>query len=110
MKKSRQINNIGNVETGTNPLHIAAFLNRTDIVRELLKVKGLNIAQRSTDGQTALFLAAEQNNVEIVEILLKEGEWKHMNTIEKSSKIHFFSKKNFKTFSKNFLKNFPKNF
>ena len=68
-----EVNAIGNVQTGTNPLHIATFKNRIDIVKELISYDGVDLNAQTVDGRTALFIASEMNHFELVNVLLATG-------------------------------------
>jgi ankyrin repeat protein len=64
--------NAGSSENGVNPLSIAAYRNEKEIVRYLLS-KGVNVDQEDNNGGTAVFLAAEAGNHEIMKLLQAEG-------------------------------------
>ena len=68
-----ELNKVGNVQTGTNPLHIASFKNKIGVVQEIIKYKMINLNAQTIDGRTALFIASEMNHLEIVDILLAQG-------------------------------------
>ena len=42
----------------------------------------MNLSAKTNDGRTALFLAAEKNNFEIVELLLKAGDWESLLVVD----------------------------
>ena len=58
---------------GETPLHLAARLGKTDMVRELIKRPGIDVSRLTPDGRTALHLAAKNGNEDIVRVLLKDG-------------------------------------
>ena len=61
------------VETGATPLIAVAQFGRKNIVKLLLAAPGIDIDMRQTDGATALFMAARDNCLGIVEELIRCG-------------------------------------
>ena len=58
---------------GDTALRSAAYENRTDVTRVLLK-KGADVDKRSGDDhETALHIAAMFNKTDVIELLLKHG-------------------------------------
>lgn len=59
---------------GLNPLNLAVTLDipNPDLVKAMLR-KGVPVNQYNLNGQTSLFLAARQDNREIIQLLLESG-------------------------------------
>ena len=58
---------------GDTALRLAAYENRTDVTRVLLK-RGADVDKRSGDDhETALHIAAMFSNTDVIELLLKHG-------------------------------------
>ncbi|MBO9495621.1 ankyrin repeat domain-containing protein [Thalassotalea sp. G20_0] len=55
---------------GWTPLHVAAYTNIPDAVRQLLAIKDIKAYQKDNNGDTALHIAAQEGNTKIVEMLL----------------------------------------
>lgn len=72
---SHEGGDVGQVEyAGISPVHLAADLGRTQCLKILLEVKGVNVNAKTKDKeQTALHLAAENSHIECIEVLLKKG-------------------------------------
>lgn len=51
-RHSDRLNEIGNTQSGTNPLHIGAFKNRIQIVMELIRLPEVYTKIYSTNGKT----------------------------------------------------------
>ena len=68
-----ELNKVGNVQTGTNPLHIASFKNKIRVVQEIIKHKKIDLNAQTVDGRTALFIASEMNHLDLVDLLLAQG-------------------------------------
>ena len=52
-RHSDRLNEIGNTQTGTNPLHIAAFKKRIQIVMELIRLPEVHRKIYLTNGKTS---------------------------------------------------------
>ncbi|XP_018566052.1 transient receptor potential channel pyrexia-like [Anoplophora glabripennis] len=72
---SHEGGDVGQVEfSGMSPVHLAADLGRTQGLKILLEVKGVNVNAKTKDKeQTALHLAAENSHAECIEVLLEKG-------------------------------------
>ena len=68
-----ELNKVGNVQTGTNPLHIASFKNKIRVVQEIIKYEKIDLNAQTVDGRTALFIASEMNHLDLVDLLLAQG-------------------------------------
>lgn len=57
---------------GMSPLHISAAKGYGDLVRAFIRLFGVNVDQRDSEGATALFYAVERGHVETARILVTE--------------------------------------
>ena len=55
---------------GLTALHLAAWNDRTEIVKELVDAKGINVNEKDNDGLTALHYAARYASANTVKALL----------------------------------------
>ena len=62
--------NYKEVDTGLSGLLIASQFNNVEVIRELLKYNHLNVYDTSLDLCTALYIAAENNSEECIDLLL----------------------------------------
>ena len=69
-----ELNKVGNVQTGTNPLHIASFKNKIGVIQEIIKYEKIDLNAQTVDGRTALFIASEMGHLELVDLLLAQGK------------------------------------
>lgn len=63
---------------GMTPLMIAATLNRTSILEILIDVK-CDVNDTDENGNTALHLAVDEGNTDVVRILAQSGKLSHQN-------------------------------
>ncbi len=69
-----QIQNINyKNQSGLALLHYAARWGHTDTLKTLLTKKGLDLEIKNPEGQTPLFLAVKDNNLETTQLLLDHG-------------------------------------
>lgn len=62
--------NVLNVESGTNPLHLAASFGELDACR-LLVSRGIDFKLKDKDGKTAIDQAKSRNKIQVVDFLTK---------------------------------------
>ena len=65
--------NLGTFRVGTTALSAAVYNGHLEVVKLLLTARNSNINVRQHDGATALFIAAQNNFPEIVELLVRSG-------------------------------------
>ena len=65
--------NLGTFRVGTTALTAAVYYGHLEVVKLLLTARNSNINVRQHDGATALFIAAQNNFPEIVELLVRSG-------------------------------------
>ena len=65
--------NLGTFRVGTTALTAAVYNGHLEVVKLLLTARNSNINVRQHDGATALFIAAQNNFPEIVELLVRSG-------------------------------------
>ena len=78
---------------GESPLHLAAKLDNTRVLEEMLNVfnipgKGLNIDQQNTLGESLLHICAEQGDPETVDMLIKQGADLSLKDTEGDTVLH----------------------
>lgn len=59
---------------GDTALHIATYAGFTQVVKNLLEIKGVKVDTVNKTGETALHLASSLGDSQIVEVLLKNGK------------------------------------
>ncbi|KAJ8924123.1 hypothetical protein NQ315_006906 [Exocentrus adspersus] len=91
---SHEGGDVGQVEfSGMSPLHLAAELGRTQCLKILLEVKGVNINAKTKDKeQTALHLAAENCHAECLEVLLEKGANPDVKNHTSQTPLHLASR------------------
>lgn len=60
-------------KNGQSPLHLAAFIGDKNMIKYLITKKGTEINLKNNNGKTPMSIAAEQNHLEVVELLQKHG-------------------------------------
>ena len=65
--------NAGRQSDGDTPLHVAAYIGNTEVVKQLLDSKADVNARKHSDGATPLVIAAQERRTEIVKLLLDHG-------------------------------------
>ena len=75
---------------------LAAFYNRTDVVRCLIE-KGANVNQQGRDdGYRALHLASLKNHTDVIKILVQHGARTDIKNINGRTPIHLARRWNYK--------------
>jgi ankyrin len=82
-------------ETGANALHIACHYNFLDFVKYLVKDGVISVSSTSEHGATALFLATEARNTDIVTWLLDNGADPNQGDEEGATPIMIAAEKGF---------------
>lgn len=73
LANEKNINNPSG-DGGDKALHIATYAGYTQVVKNLLKIKGVKVDAVNKTGETALHLASSLGDSQIVEVLLKNGK------------------------------------
>jgi ankyrin repeat protein len=78
---------------GNTALHLAVLASHSDVVAELIKVKGFVVDTTNKDGQTSLHLAAESGNAGIARLLIDHHAQVTRKTITGDIPLHLAAKK-----------------
>jgi ankyrin repeat protein len=73
LANEKNINNSSG-DGGDTALHIATYAGYTQVVKNLLKIKGVKVDAVNKTGETPLHLASNLGDSQIVEVLLKNGK------------------------------------
>jgi ankyrin repeat protein len=73
LANEKNINNSSG-DGGDTALHIATYAGYTQVVKNLLKIKGVKVDAVNKTGETPLHLASSLGDSQIVEVLLKNGK------------------------------------
>ena len=73
LANEKNINNPSG-DAGDTALHIATYAGYTQVVKNLLEIKGVKVDAVNKTGETPLHLASSLGDSQIVEVLLKNGK------------------------------------
>ena len=70
------------------PLHVAANIGNVEIIKELMKINGINVNLRDTDGNTPLMIAVSNNFDEVVrELLNGKSKQKRAKSLQRPNQL-----------------------